>query len=151
MNTHTHTLIQQIKQKIAKHLNADYLQKNLFVFSKKKKKLKCQFKTLMNFNSRGIKKTAKTCIISLKTIIIIRKKQSVRNFQRQLNEPPLSNAKECSNYHTIAFISHSSKVIPQILQARLQKYMNRELPDVQAGFTKGRGTRDQIARIHWRS
>ena len=59
------------------------------------------------------------------------------------------NAKECSNYHTIAFISHSSKVMPQILQARLQHYMNCELPDVQARSRKGRGTRDQIAHIHW--
>ena len=60
-----------------------------------------------------------------------------------------SNAKECSNYHTIAVISHSSKVVLKIFQARLQQYMNRELPDVQAGFTKGRGTRDQIANICW--
>ena len=52
-----------------------------------------------------------------------------------------SNAKECSNYHTIAFISHASKVMLKILQARLQQYVNRELPDVQAGFRKGRGTR----------
>ena len=59
------------------------------------------------------------------------------------------NAKECSNYHTIALISHASKVIPKILQARLQQYMNFELPDVQAGFRKGRGTRDQIANICW--
>ena len=55
--------------------------------------------------------------------------------------------KECSNYHTIALISHASKVMLKILQARLQKYMNRELLDVQAGFQKGRGTRDQIANI----
>ena len=61
--------------------------------------------------------------------------------------PKKGNAKECSNYRTIAFISHTSKVIPQVLQARLQQYMNRELPDVQAGFRKGRGTRDQIANI----
>ena len=60
-----------------------------------------------------------------------------------------SNAKECSNYHTIALISHASKVILKILQARLQQYVNRELPDVQAGFRKGRGTRDQIANICW--
>ena len=53
-----------------------------------------------------------------------------------------SNAKECSNYHTIALISHSSKVMLKILQARLQQYMNREFPDIQAGFIKGRGTRD---------
>ena len=59
------------------------------------------------------------------------------------------NAKECSNYHTIALISHASKVMFKILKARLQQYMNRELPDVQAGFRKGRGTRDQIANIHW--
>ena len=59
------------------------------------------------------------------------------------------NAKECSNYRTIALISHASKVILKILQARLQQYVNRELPDVQAGFRKGRGTRDQIASIHW--
>ena len=59
------------------------------------------------------------------------------------------NAKECSNYYTIALISHASKVIFTILQARLQQYVNRELPDVQADFRKGRGTRDQIANIHW--
>ena len=61
--------------------------------------------------------------------------------------PKKGNAIECSNYHTIALISHSSKVMLKILQARLQQYMNRELPDVQAGFRKGRGTRDQIANI----
>ena len=59
------------------------------------------------------------------------------------------NAKKCSNYHTTALISHASKVMLKILQARLQQYMNRELPDVQAGFRKGRGTRDQIADIRW--
>ena len=59
------------------------------------------------------------------------------------------SATECSNYCTIALISHTSKVMLKILQARLQQYMNHELPDVQAGFTKGRGTRDQIANIHW--
>ena len=63
--------------------------------------------------------------------------------------PKKGNAKECSNYHTIALISHASKVMLNILQARLQQYMNRELPDVQAGFRKGRGTRDQIANICW--
>ena len=61
--------------------------------------------------------------------------------------PKKGNAKECSNYHTIALISHASKVMLKILQARLQQYVNRELPDVQAGFRKGRGTRDQIANI----
>ena len=59
------------------------------------------------------------------------------------------NAKECSNYHTIALISHASKVILKILQARLQQYVNCELLDIQAGFRKGRGTRDQIANTHW--
>ena len=61
--------------------------------------------------------------------------------------PKKGNAKECLNYHTIALISHSSKVMLKILQARLQQYMNHELPDVQAG--KGRGTRDQIANFRW--
>ena len=63
--------------------------------------------------------------------------------------PKKGNAKECSNYCTIALISHASKVMLKILQARLQQYMNHELPDVQAGFRKGRGTRDQIANIRW--
>jgi len=63
--------------------------------------------------------------------------------------PKKSNAEECSNYRTIALISHASKVMLKILQARLQRYVNRELPDVQAGFRKGRGTRDQIANICW--
>ena len=63
--------------------------------------------------------------------------------------PKKGNAKECSNYHTIALISHASKVMLKILQTRLQQYVNRELPDVQAGFRKGRGTRDQIANICW--
>ena len=62
---------------------------------------------------------------------------------------PKGNAKECSNYHTIAFISHVSKVMLKILQARLQQHVNHELTDVQAGFRKGRGTRDQIANIRW--
>ena len=63
--------------------------------------------------------------------------------------PKNGNAKECSNYCTVALISHASKVMLKILQARLQQYVNRELPDVQAGFRKGRGTRDQIANICW--
>src|SRR5574339_116715 len=63
--------------------------------------------------------------------------------------PKKGNAKECSDYQTIALISHASKVMLKILQARLQQYVNREPPDVQAGFRKGRGTRDQIANIRW--
>ena len=63
--------------------------------------------------------------------------------------PKKGNAKECSNYRTIALISHASKVMLKILQARLQQHVNCELPDVQTCFRKGRGTRDQIANIHW--
>ena len=63
--------------------------------------------------------------------------------------PKKGNPKECSNYHTIALISHASKVMLKILQARFQQYVNHELPDIQAGFRKGRGTRDQIANICW--
>ena len=63
--------------------------------------------------------------------------------------PKKGNAKECSNYRTVALTSHASKVMLKILQARLQQYMNHELPDVQAGFRKGRGTRGQIANICW--
>ena len=65
------------------------------------------------------------------------------------SNPKKGNAKECSNYCTIALITHARKVVLKILQARLQQYMNHEIPDVQAGFRKGRGTRDQIANIHW--
>ena len=63
--------------------------------------------------------------------------------------PKKGNAKECSNYRTITLISHTSKVMLKILQARLQQYVNYELPDVETGFSKGRGTRDQTANIHW--
>ena len=63
--------------------------------------------------------------------------------------PKKGNAKECSNYCTTALISHISKPVLKIVQARLQQYMNHEYPDVQAGFRKGRGNRDQIANIHW--
>ena len=63
--------------------------------------------------------------------------------------PKKGNAKECSNYHTTALISHASKVMLKILQSRLQQYVTCELPDVQAGFRKGRGIRDQIANICW--
>ena len=66
-----------------------------------------------------------------------------------LCKPKKGNTLGCSNYCTIALISHASKVMLKILQARLQQYMNCELPDVSAGFRKGRGTRDQIANIHW--
>ena len=63
--------------------------------------------------------------------------------------PKKGNAKECSNYHTVALISHASRIMLEILQAGLQQYVNCELPDAQAGFRKGRGTRDQIANICW--
>ena len=77
--------------------------------------------------------------------------QCPRDWKRSvlIPTPKKGNGKECSNYHTIALISHASKVILKILQARLQQYVNRELPDVQAGFRKGRRTRDQIANIRW--
>ena len=74
-----------------------------------------------------------------------KKKLTLANTTHILN----AKYKECSNYLTIALISHTSKVMVKILQARLQQYMNHELPDVQAGLRKGRGTRDQIANIHW--
>ena len=63
--------------------------------------------------------------------------------------PKKGNVKECSNYHTVVLISQASKVMRKILQARLQPYVNQELPDVQAGFRKGRGTRNQITKIRW--
>ena len=63
--------------------------------------------------------------------------------------PKKGNAKECSNYRTVALISHAIKVMLKILQGRLQQYMNRELSDLQAEFRKGRGTRDQVSNIHW--
>ena len=69
--------------------------------------------------------------------------------ERVFSIPKKGNAKECSNYHTIVLISHAGKVMLKILQVRLQHYMNQEIQDVQAGFRKGRGTRDQIANICW--
>ena len=81
----------------------------------------------------------------------LRTQQSPQDWKRSvfIPVPKKVNAKECSNYHTIALISHTSKVMLKILQARLQQYVNHELPDVQAGFRKGRGTKDQIANIRW--
>ena len=78
----------------------------------------------------------------LKSVLRMKKSLFIPN-------PKKDNAKECSNYHTIVLISHTSKVMLKISQARLQQYVNQELPDVQAGFRKGRVTRDQIANIHW--
>ena len=79
----------------------------------------------------------------------IRKTVLTQDWKRSvfIPNPEKGNAKEHSNYNTIALISHADKVMLKILQARLQQYMNRELPDVQAGFRKGRGTRDQIVNI----
>ena len=78
-------------------------------------------------------------------------RQWPRNYERSVFTPipKKDNAKECSDYHTIAFISHTSKVMLKILQARLQQYMSCELPDAQADFRKCIGTRDQIANIRW--
>ena len=80
---------------------------------------------------------------------ILKTQQWLQDWKRSvfIPIPKKGNAQECSNYRTIALISHASKVILKILQARLQQYVNCELPDVQAGFRKGRGTRDQIANI----
>ena len=81
---------------------------------------------------------------------ILKTQRWPQDWKRSVFIPPKKdNAKEWSNYHTIAFIPHASKVMFKILQARLQQYMNREIPDVQAGFSKGRGTRHQIANICW--
>ena len=79
------------------------------------------------------------------------KQQWPQNWERSvfIPIPKKGNARECSDYHTIALISHASKVMLKIFQARLQQYVNHELSDVQAGFRKGRGTRDQIANICW--
>ena len=83
--------------------------------------------------------------------LIWKTQQWPQDWQRAvfISIPKKANAKECSSYHTIALISHASKVVLKILQARLQQYINHELPDVQAGFRKGRGTRDQVANNHW--
>ena len=77
--------------------------------------------------------------------------QGPRDWKRSVFMPisKKGNTKECSNYHTIALISHASKVMIKILQARLQHYVNQEIPDVQTGFRNGRGTRNQIVNIHW--
>ena len=82
---------------------------------------------------------------------IWRSQQGPRDWKRPvfIPIPKKCNAKECSNYHTIALISQASKVMLKILQARFQQYVNRELPDIQAGFRKGRETRDEIASILW--
>ena len=82
---------------------------------------------------------------------ILKTQQWPQDWKRSVSIPipKKGNAKECLIYHKIALISHPSKVMLQILQARLQQYVNRELPDVQAGFGKGRGTRDQIAKSFW--
>ena len=69
--------------------------------------------------------------------------------QFSFQSPRKGNAKQCSNYHSMAFISHASKIMLKIIQGRLQQYVDQELPDIQAGFRKGRGTRDQIANICW--
>ena len=82
---------------------------------------------------------------------ILKTQQWSQDWKRSvfISIPKKGNAKDCSNYHTIALISHTRRVMLKILQARLQQYMNHELPDAQTGFRKGRGTRDQIANIHW--
>ena len=94
---------------------------------------------------------SKASILQHSAFFIVQLSAVAKDWKRSVFTPipKKGNAKECSNYHTIALISHTSKGMLKILQARLQQYVNRELPDVQAGFRKGRGTRDQIANIHW--
>ena len=89
--------------------------------------------------------------VALKCLQIWKTQQWPQDWKRSvfIPIPKNGNAKECSNYWTIALISHASKVILKILQARFLQYVNCELPDVQAGCRKGRGTRDQIVNIHW--
>ena len=85
------------------------------------------------------------------TTLMAESKEELKDWEKSvfIPIPKKGNAKECSNYRTIALISHNSKVMLIILQVRLQQYMNHELPDVQAAFRRGRGTRDQIANIRW--
>ena len=94
---------------------------------------------------------SKASILQHSAFFIVQLSAVAKDWKRSVFTPipKKGNAKECSNYHTIALISHTSKGMLKILQARLQQYVNRELPDVQAGFRKGRGTRDQIANICW--
>ena len=96
-----------------------------------------------------ILKDAAVKVLHSKCQKIWKTQQCSQNWKRSvfIPIPKKGNAKECSNYHTIALISHASKVMLKIIQARPQQYVNREFPDVQGGFRKGRGTRDQIANI----
>ena len=92
-----------------------------------------------------------TCIIQRRHVSVFLRPNHGHSasFPRILSNAQKGNAKGCSNYHTIALISHTCKLMLKILQDRLKQYMNLECPDVQAGFRKGRGIRDQIANIHW--
>ena len=101
--------------------------------------------------SESIQKVNEWSWVKLAYIYICLTQQWPQDWKRSvfIPIPKKGNPKECSNYRTIALISHTSKVMLKILQARLQQYKNCELPDVQVGFRKGRGTRDQIANICW--
>ena len=101
--------------------------------------------------SESIQKVNEWSWVKLAYIYICLTQQWPQDWKRSvfIPIPKKGNPKECSNYRTIALISHASKVMLKILQARLQQYKNCELPDVQVGFRKGRGTRDQIANICW--
>ena len=98
-----------------------------------------------------ILKDAAVKVLHSKCQKIWKTQQCSQNWKRSvfIPIPKKGNAKECSNYHTIVLISHANKVMLKTLQARLQQYMNHELPEVQAGFNKGRGTKYQIANMHW--
>jgi len=108
---------------------------------------KCVFRSLVHFLIGLFVFLVLNCMNFL--YILENNSLSVVSFAIIFYHSEEGNAKKCSNYRTIALISHASKVILKILQARLQQYMNRELPDVQARFREGRGTKDQIANMHW--
>jgi len=138
-------------------------EKRAFIFSHPHKLYKKMFLNFLIWNDFRSKIYYKGKISSLETeqdYFFLKSSVSIKNnsdyFLSWLKSrlvfiqiPKKGNTKECSNYPTIALISHTSKVMLKILQARLQQYMNREPPDVQAGFRKGRGTWDQIANIPW--
>ena len=129
------------------------LEGSITVKKAKKKKKRKKLVEVMEFQFSYFKSWKKNAVKVLHSIYqqIWKTQQWPQDWKRSVFIPitKKGNAKECPNYHTIALISHTSKVVLKILQTRLQQYMNHELPDVQAGFRKGRETRDQIGNILW--
>ena len=121
-----------------------------------KRRMKQCFPHIVNSTRKKVV-LAQICFIGTLCMVWAENERKIHSPQQQrsyfwfsdMSPDMQSNAKECSNYHTIALISHASKVMLKIRQARLQQCVNCELPDVQAGFRKHRGTRNQIANIHW--